>query len=41
MELANQTLENEILYKVTWTVSDKNGLSGDIFVINSFSLTPE
>jgi hypothetical protein len=30
----------EMLYKVNWIVSDKNGLSGNIFVINSFSLKP-
>ena len=41
LELANQVKgENEILYKITWTVADKNGLSGDIFVLNSFSQTP-
>ncbi|MBI1955641.1 MAG: hypothetical protein HYS38_04540 [Acidobacteria bacterium] len=40
LEWANQVVENEIFYKIMWTVADKNGLSGDIFVINSFSLTP-
>jgi hypothetical protein len=30
----------EMLYKVSWVVSDKNGQSGNIFVINSFSLNP-
>ena len=34
LELANQVVETEIFYKITWTVADKNGLSGDIFVIN-------
>ena len=38
LEWANQVYENEIFYKIIWTVADKNGLSGDIFVINSFSL---
>jgi hypothetical protein len=41
LELANQIVGNEIIYKMTWTVSDKNGLSGEIFVINSFSLTSQ
>jgi hypothetical protein len=27
-------------FKVTWTIEDRNGLSGSIFVINSFSLNP-
>src|ERR1700676_2242347 len=36
-ELAKEQIEGEMLYKITWTVSDKNGQSGDIFVINSFS----
>ena len=40
LELANQAVETEMFYKITWTITDKNGLSGDIFVINSFSLTP-
>jgi hypothetical protein len=31
----------EMLYKVNWIVSDKNGQSGNIFVINSFSLHPD
>jgi hypothetical protein len=28
-----------MLYKMTWTVTDKNGLTGDIFIINGFSAT--
>lgn len=40
VELAKQPLEGEMLFKVTWTLLDKNGLSGDIFIINSFSLAP-
>jgi hypothetical protein len=31
----------EMLYKVNWIVSDKNGKSGNIFVINSFALNPK
>jgi len=38
VEVPNRSVENEVLFKVTWTILDKNGLSGDIFVINSFSL---
>jgi hypothetical protein len=30
----------EVVFKVTWTVHDKNGQSGDIFILNSFSLKP-
>lgn len=30
--------EEEMFFKVTWTIHDKNGQSGDIFVLNSFSL---
>jgi hypothetical protein len=31
----------DMLYKVNWIVSDKNGQSGNIFVINSFELNPK
>ena len=31
----------DMLYKVNWIVSDKNGESGNIFVINSFELIPK
>jgi hypothetical protein len=41
VELAKQPVEDDMWFKVTWTVLDKNGLYGDIFVINSFSLKPE
>jgi hypothetical protein len=40
-ELAKEPLEDEMLYKMTWEVLDKNGLSGDLFIINSFSLNPQ
>lgn len=40
LELANQSVGDEMPFKVTWTILDKNGLSGDIFIINSFSLNP-
>ena len=38
-ELAKQQIEDAMLYKMTWTVTDKNGLTGDIFIINGFSAT--
>jgi hypothetical protein len=40
VELAKQSVEDDMWFKVTWTILDKNGLSGDIFVLNSFSLKP-
>jgi hypothetical protein len=39
-ELAKQPLEHEMFYKMTWEVLDKNGLTGDLFILNSFSLKP-
>ena len=45
LELARETVKyaggEEVLFKVTWTIHDKNGQSGDIFILNSFSLNPE
>jgi len=38
VELARRPVEGDVFFKVTWTILDKNGLSGDIFVINSFCL---
>ncbi|MFZ0520790.1 MAG: hypothetical protein WAL95_07190 [Candidatus Acidiferrales bacterium] len=38
VEMANEPVEGETLFKVTWTVMNTNGLSGEIFVINSFSV---
>ena len=38
-ELAKQQVKDEMLYKMTWVVTDKNGLTGDIFIINGFSAT--
>jgi hypothetical protein len=41
-ELARETVRypnaEELFFKVRWAVQDKNGESGEIFVINSFSL---
>jgi hypothetical protein len=43
-ELAKETVKHadgeDVLFKVTWTVHDKNGHSGDLFILNSFSLRP-
>jgi hypothetical protein len=36
-ELAKEQAADEMLYKMTWTVTDRNGLTGDIFIINGFS----
>lgn len=40
LELANKPVEGDMLYKITWRILDKNGLVGDISVMNSFSLAP-
>src|SRR5207247_2415295 len=39
VELANQPMGDDMPYKITWTISDKNGQSGEIYVINTFQLT--
>jgi hypothetical protein len=39
LEEAPHDIGGEALFKVTWTIHDKNGKSGEIFVINSFSRT--
>ena len=31
-------LKTDMLFKVTWTIHDKNGQSGEVFIINSFKL---
>jgi hypothetical protein len=36
-EQAGQDAGGEVLFKVGWTTHDKNGQSGEIFVINSFA----
>jgi hypothetical protein len=38
VESAKESIENEIGFKVTWEILDKYGLSGSLFVINSFSI---
>jgi hypothetical protein len=40
VELREAPIESDMWFKVTWTLSDRNGRSGEIFVINSFSLNP-
>lgn len=37
LDEAPQKVGGEVLFKVTWTIHDKNGQSGEIFVINSFT----
>jgi hypothetical protein len=39
--LAKEAVQGEMLYKISWTVLDKNGKTGEIFVMNSFSLTAQ
>ncbi len=35
VEQANEALADAMLFRVTWTILDKNGESGDLFIINS------
>ena len=37
MELASRLLDGEMFFKVRWIIRDKNGLTGEIFVLHSFS----
>jgi hypothetical protein len=39
MELAKEPKENEMWFMVRWIIQDKTGKSGEIFVLNSFSLS--
>lgn len=39
MELAKEPKENEMWFMVRWIIQDKAGKSGEIFVLNSFSLS--
>lgn len=39
-ELAKQPIGDNMPFKVTWTVLDKSGRTGDIYGINSFLLKP-
>jgi len=36
-----EILENEFWYKMSWIIADRNGLSGEIFAMNSFSIPPQ
>jgi len=40
MELAKEPQHGEMFFMVRWIVQDKKGMAGEIFVINSFSLSP-
>lgn len=40
VELANQPVGDEMVFRVTWKIRDKNGLSGLLEIFNSFSLDP-
>jgi len=40
-ELAKAPVDDEMFYKIRWVILDKNGLTGEIFILNSFSLKPE
>ncbi len=37
-ELANKIIDGHHLYKITWFISEVNGKTGELFVINSFSV---
>jgi len=36
IELANQVIHKELFYKISWTILEKNGKSGEIYILNSF-----
>ena len=40
VELANQPVGDEMGFRVTWKILDKNGLSGLLEIYNSFSINP-
>jgi hypothetical protein len=44
-EMARETIKHddgeEMLFKVRWVIHDRNGQSGEIFIINSFSVEPQ
>ncbi len=41
LDVATAPLEGELIYKITWSVADKNGRTGDLCVLNSFSVVHE
>ncbi len=40
-EVAKEPLHGEMLYKIRWIVQDKSGLTGEIYIINSFTVNPQ
>jgi len=42
MEVAQASKQDggDIWFKVRWIMQDKNGLSGEIYILNSFSRSP-
>ena len=40
-EFAKGPLHGEMLYRICWIVQDKNGLTGEIYIINSFAIDPQ
>ena len=40
-EFAKEPLHGEMFYKIRWIVLDKNGLTGEIYIMNSFSIEPQ
>lgn len=37
LEMANKIVHGQVFYRVIWKIEDKDGKSGDFFVINSFT----
>lgn len=40
LELAKKIAHGDVFFQVRWIIRDKSGRSGEIYVINSFSLNP-
>jgi hypothetical protein len=40
MVLANAPTQDHMFFKVSWIIQDKNGMTGEIYGINSFRMTP-
>jgi hypothetical protein len=40
VQLASRVEHGEVLFKVNWIIEDKNGKTGEVFAINSFSADP-
>lgn len=41
VDLGKQAKHGEVWFQVRWVIQDKNGRTGQIFVIHSFSLSPQ